>query len=171
MSNLTERDERILLAHKGGEGFAAIARTHGISAERVRQIVRRSGVTPQESRDFRLRDWTCGECGEKHRTLHPRQFCGSACEIKARVATFDPLEAMRYNRHDGHYWLRVPGTSKKMRVERYLAQKREGRELRRDEWVVLLDGDPTNLDLENIVVMTPAEATEHHRRRRGEVAA
>lgn len=63
-----KRDAEIIDRHLAGERMNEIGRSYGITRERVRQIVRIAGVTPEESRAAYHRSCmvtaTCKGCGE-----------------------------------------------------------------------------------------------------------
>jgi hypothetical protein len=101
----------------------------------------------------------CERCGAtktvQTATVARRQrYCSRRC---AGLAARSGEEYGLVRHTDGH-WLAIDyETGRQQRAERILAERHLGRRLGRTEWVVLIDGNPDNLSLNNIAVVTPAE--------------
>jgi hypothetical protein len=138
-----------------GMTLASVGDLFGVSRERVRQIVRRAGVTVEQSAALRDKsvEWSCLDCGKTETRPPSRAECVRCqdCDWERRRIGPDG-QPSRGRGLDGHWWCRDPRTGKRMRFERYLAQEQLGRVLRSDEYVTLIDRDPDNVDPTNIVV-------------------
>jgi len=167
----TERNEEIVRRHLDGEFMSALGREYGITRERVRQIVRRAGVTREESLDARRQDWTCGTCGKKERRRESdaaRGYCSPECAAVARRIGEGP-RSPAFEHPDGHLWTYDRRLGRNIRYARSVAGEKfreaHGRELERTEWVGHIDRDPKNCDLENLVVRNASDALKRRRRR------
>jgi hypothetical protein len=166
---------------RAGETMDAIAADYGLTRERVRQLVKRHGVTGEDGKRVRRRKRTaertrdCEACGKTFVADVPeRRFCSYSCAAQANRGP--RVEHARegpggysMTRHPTGHWVQqrpdIPGRS--IRVERAMVELALGRRLKRTEWVLLLDRDPDNLNPSNIAVMTPSEA---HKFRGGKYA-
>lgn len=161
MSTEDRTEEWVRMHLEEGLSFRAIGRRWGVSGERVRQVVRAAGITPAASNLATTRPWTCGGCGEVWRVplgwrkRYHSQACMAAARERAREE--EPARWHHARHRDGHWWVTDRQTKRTMRAARYLAQVDLGRELDRNEWVTLRDGDPDNLDPSNILVLTPKQ--------------
>lgn len=151
------RNKKIVAEHLSTGEIVPIAEEWGITPERVRQILRAAGVTVAQSRRARRRLVPCRCCGELFETYPSEAERGRAFinrehyeRWRSRTAgTSTPSSKMG---PDGHYWVTDPASGRRMRYERYIAQRKLGRSLERTERVTLRDGDPANLDEANILI-------------------
>ena len=173
--NVAERNHRIAERVLDGETMDAIGLDYGITRERVRQIAKKFGVTGEDGRAARMVEWTCEVCGKSELRNLSRwngakpasaKTCGATECVSVvhrgprsdgSIVLPDGRSAQR--NPDGHWWTtprdRRPN---RVRAERHIAELLLGRRLRRNEWVVLIDGDPDNLDPANIGIVTPKQA-------------
>lgn len=162
-----DRDAFIRAKVYEGETLSDIGDMLGVTRERVRQIANRFS-TPAErdalvrARQLRVHgvDWVCESCGKKERRL-PAASHARTCRKSCRIETHGPYKW--FNSHDGHWYVGVPDEAarrgrRRIRYARYLMEKELGRKLRRNEWVVLLDGDTSNFSRDNIAILTPSQA-------------
>lgn len=159
-----ERRARAFAAlYEQGYNYREIGQVSNLSHERVRQII---GTKLSKEKIKRIQKErhritvACELCGFEFKTMkgRPRKRCLREPECEQER---DPKRWI--NPQDGHQWVLDPMTKKVMRAQRFLVQRWLGRPLKRNEWVVLLDGDVYNLDRENIAIMTPKEALRHGR--------
>jgi hypothetical protein len=156
---------------RAGETMDAIAADYGLTRERVRQLVKRHGVTGENGKRVRRRKRKaertrdCEACGKTFVADSPeRRFCSQKCvgdgKRGPRVdSAREGPGGYSMTRHpSGHWLMRRPGTSSTARAERVMVEQALGRRLKHTEWVLLLDRDPDNLDPSNIAVMPPSEA-------------
>jgi hypothetical protein len=155
---------------RAGETFAAIAKDYGISAERVRQIVKRLGVSGKDGQAVRkqraVRDRTkaCAECGTPFSSrAKGARYCSRVCQFlglrgpRTETSRVGPDGYAMSRAPDGHWMMRNRERARAVRVERYMFERGLGRPLKHTEWVRLLDRDPDNLSPENIALMSPTE--------------
>jgi len=153
---------------KAGETFVAIGEDCGISRERVRQLVKRHGVTGEvgaavrRRRAARDRTKACDECGAPFVSTAGARYCSRDCGTtgqrgpQVETSRVGP-DGLAMSRHPSGHWVMRSGVRHNVvRVERYMVQQALGRRLNRNEWVRLLDGDPDNLSPQNIALMSPA---------------
>lgn len=121
----------------------------------------------------------CDHCGETF-TVSPgkvtnrstgvtRRFCSRACWDEARKNGHDAPKwrGGRYIDHQGYVSVFAPdhptAVNNRVREHRLVMERKLGRALRRDEHVHHIDGDKTNNDLSNLVVMSKSEHMKLHR--------
>jgi hypothetical protein len=172
-ARLSERDQEIVrLVRDEWLTDVDVAGMFFLSRERVRQILRAAGVGPETSRrnlhEHAKVEWRCSVCGVPEKVLPGelgRSTCGEqSCIQGAMRGGPDGEPARHWNRAQQRWTVRDPETGKSMRLERYLMQQHLGRPLRSDEWVVLKDGDPHNVSLDNIEILSPSEGTARRNR-------
>jgi hypothetical protein len=169
-----ERAAVMVARHLSGETMTQIANDYGISRERVRQVVRAVGCTPDQTKESKWVTVNCGQCGAPKRlkrgfvSYYQRNgrenfFCNKVCAGIARRKGPEQGYSIQMGA-DGHWWTRdqycPPGKNRMCRLERYIMQEMMGRPLHRNEWVHLKDGDPNNVSPENLEVHTPKQAME-----------
>lgn len=76
-----ERNERIVEAYLAGETMTAIGRSHGISRERVRQLIVRAGVTYRHRQQPTKVTNVCRGCAAGFYTSkgRERRYCSQEC--------------------------------------------------------------------------------------------
>lgn len=82
---LAERDKQIEAEYEGGSTMQAIADKHGISRQRVEQILRSAGVERGRKRRILEIEYSCLECGKKFTSSQKeRKFCSLSCSHEGR---------------------------------------------------------------------------------------
>lgn len=163
-----------------GNTHASIAREAGVSRPRVSRVLR--GFRPeikaaQVKRQRRIAcvvkdDWlrrksiphtaeklgiSPGRVTTIRRSLGLRGRAEPNLQLPVWHPDF-PFKLLQRNSRPGEWLCWSPFSRRSVRVARFLAERRLGRALRRDEWAILKDGDNDNLTDENVLVCSPVVA-------------
>ena len=86
---IARRNEKVIDLHRQGYNFREIGEQFGMSHEWARQIVRKAGITAEQSNEYvgRIIDWTCAHCGKtkkrRAREARGRNFCSLRCAAES----------------------------------------------------------------------------------------
>jgi len=84
--NLVTRNKKIVQSYIGGKlTMQLIAKEHGVSRQRIEQILRESGIEKRK-RDPQVEyEYVCGTCGDKFSSLQKnRKYCSLSCSNLGR---------------------------------------------------------------------------------------
>lgn len=170
-----------------GSTHASIAREAGVSRSRVSQVLRgfrpmtKAALVERQRRIARVvkADWvrrksiphtaeklgiSPGRVTTIRRSLGLRGRAEPNLQLPVRHPDF-PFKLLQRKSRPGEWLCWSPFSRRSVRVARFLAERRLGRALRRDEWAVLKDGDNDNLTDENVLVCSPVAAGHFVRQR------